>query len=173
MAAVPLQGETVVFGQTGLGETDAIQGVVLEGDRRVLRCRRHLLVEDVFDVVRAEGFQFGRLVQGPEKRGASILVLEGQETGDAFLDGLTVFDQRIQKKDGLLAQGTKSGDVPVVPESLFQLFDRQHMGGQFNALVSHVAAVVGGDFLFEMKKPYALAVGLQRQGFADGPGGTV
>lgn len=137
MAAAPFKGEAVVFGQTGLCEADAIQGIVLEGDWWVLRCRRHLLIEDVLDVVRAEGFQFGRLVQGPEKRGASILVLEGQEARDALLYGLTVFDKRIQEKNRLFAQGTKSGDLPVVPESLFQLFDRQHMGGQFNAPVSH------------------------------------
>ena len=136
----------------------------------MLGCWRHLLVKDVFDVVCAKGFEFGRFFDGPKKRGASILILEAQQPADAFLYGLMVFDERIQKQDGLLAQRTKSGDVAVVPEPFFELFDRKDMCWQFDTLVSHVAAGVGGDFFIQVKKPYACAVGLQRQGFSDGPG---
>jgi len=129
------------------------------------------LVEDVFDVVGPVGLVEGGSLDGLDECVGAVLVFEGKEFFEGFLErflgGQKVFEVGL----GFLSEADKGLDLVGLPEPSFLLEGRFPVGWQFDPFSVFIGAGVGGEgFFFEIEGE-GVMVGLDDDLFADGPWG--
>jgi len=171
MMVSPFEDEGIVFGQGGFFEADAIEFFLLESDRGMRGLGSPFLVEDVFDVVGPVGLVEGGSLDGLEECVGAVLVFEGEEFFESFLERFLSGRKVFEVGFGLLSEADKSLDLVGLPEPSFLPEGRFPVGGQFDPFSVLIGAGVGGNgFFFEIEGE-GLMVGLGDDLFADGPWG--
>jgi hypothetical protein len=103
----PFDDEGIVFGQGGFFEADAIELFLLESDRGMRGLGSPFLVEDVFDIVSPIGLVEGGSLDGLEECVGAVLVFEGEEFFDGFLERLLGGRKVFEVGFGLLSEADK------------------------------------------------------------------
>lgn len=132
---------------------------------------RPFLVEDVFDVVGPVGMVEGGSLDGLDECVGAVLVFEGEEFFDGFLERFMGGREVFEIGFGLLSEADKGLDLVGLPEPSFLLEGRFLVGGQFDTFFVLIGAgVCGNGFFFEIEGE-GVKVGLDDDLFADGPWG--
>ena len=144
---------------------------VFELDRWVLPLRGHLLIEDVFNIVDANGLMAQRPLHGLDQGVRTVVVFEGKQFFDAFGEGLLGAGQTFERGLGTLAQGEKGRHLLGVPGTAVVLVGHLAMLGEFDALFPQPAAGMGGHGLVLQVAGELVVVGFDGERFANEPGG--
>ena len=137
--------------------------------RRVLSLGRHLLVENVFDIVRSIGLVKGGALHGVEQGLRAVFIFKSQELFDAGFEGLVGGGEMFEIALGDLAQGNEGGNLLGVPVPAVALLRRFSVLRQFDALFAPPGAQVGGDGLLLKIAGDLVVVGFDGDGFANEP----
>jgi hypothetical protein len=129
------------------------------------------LVEDVFDVVGPVGLVEGGSLDGLNEGIGAVLVFEGEEFFEGFLERFLGGGEVFEIGFGLFSEADKSLDLVGLPEPSFLPEGRFPVGWQFDPFSVLIGAGVGGDgFFFEIEGE-GVRVGFDDDLFADGPRG--